>query len=88
MTESEVDAVVREAMELVLERAVAPTGEVARADVAEWDSLKHVELVVTVEDACQVDLGGHALGELHTLTGIVAAVRAQLTGSAPHDRAQ
>jgi acyl carrier protein len=78
MTTAEVEAAVREAMSLVLEPSELHDGDIIRAETPSWDSLKHVELVFTVEDACQVSLESSGLGELDSLADIVAAVRAQL----------
>lgn len=82
MTRAEIEATVREAMALLLEPAELHPGNITRAGTPSWDSLKHVELVFAVEDACQVSLESAELGELDSLDGIVAAVRAQRPGQA------
>jgi acyl carrier protein len=81
MTTTEVEAAVREAMGLILAPAELHAGNITRAETPSWDSLKHVELVFTVEDACQVSLESCDLGELDTLVDIVEAVRTRLPSS-------
>jgi acyl carrier protein len=82
MTATEVETTVREVMGLLLEPAELHEGNITRAETPSWDSLKHVELVFAVEDACQVSLESSDLGELDSLDGIVAAVRTRLQSSA------
>jgi acyl carrier protein len=82
MTTTDVEATVREVMGLLFEPGELHEGNVTRADTPSWDSLKHVELVFAVEDACQVSLEESDLGELDSLDDIVAAVRARLRSPA------
>ena len=81
MTTTEVEAAVREQMDIIIEPAELHAGNIVRAESHSRDSFKHVELVFTVEDACQVSLESYELGELDSLVDIVAAVRTQLTSS-------
>ncbi|WP_116449861.1 acyl carrier protein [Blastococcus litoris] len=79
---TDVEATVREVMGLLFPPAELHVGNIKRADTPSWDSLKHVELVFAVEDACQVSLESSDLGELDSLDGIVTAVRMRLRSPA------
>lgn len=79
---TDVEATVREVMGLLLEPAELHAGNITRAETPSWDSLKHVELVFAVEDACQVSLESSDLGELDSLADIVTAVRTRLASPA------
>ena len=79
---TDVEATVREVMGLLFQPAELHAGNIERATTPSWDSLKHVELVFAVEDACQVSLESSDLGELDSLDGIVTAVRMRLRGPA------
>lgn len=45
-----------------------------RAEIAAWDSLKHVELVFALEDEYQVRIPEHLFAQLDSLDAIVAVV--------------
>ena len=65
---------VRNAMSTVLDRPIGPDENVARAEVPEWDSLRHVELMFSIEDACGVRFDEDELPVLGSLNAIVEAV--------------
>lgn len=79
---TDVEARVREVMGLLFEPTEVHAGNITRAETPSWDSLKHVELVFAVEDACEVSLEASDLGELDSLDDIVEAVRARLRSPA------
>ena len=41
-------------------------------DVEEWDSLKHMELILTIERACGIELSGDEIAEMTSLSAIKA----------------
>ncbi|MDU2063364.1 MAG: acyl carrier protein [Sporomusaceae bacterium] len=43
------------------------TGETTAADIAEWDSIAHIRLVIAVEEAFEIRF---ALGELQSLQNV------------------
>lgn len=49
-------------------------GETKREDIAEWDSLKHLEIIFSVEDAFSVEFGEEELAGLNSSRLIAEAV--------------
>lgn len=47
---------------------------VSRKDIIEWDSLKHLEVIFSVEDAFSVEFGEEELLELKTSLMVAEAV--------------
>lgn len=76
----DVRQVVREAMQTVLKRSIASQEDLRRGQVPEWDSLAHVNLVFTIESELQIQFGAEELGELDSLSKLVAAAEAHLSG--------
>lgn len=73
MGDTSTSEVVREVMSLVL--GVSPESDTTkRSDLPQWDSLKHVELVFALEDACGVEFGPDELTSLDSLDAIVSHV--------------
>lgn len=58
------------------------TRETTAADVPDWDSLKHIDLIVEVEDAFGIRFKSTALGSLHDVGALMDLVRAE-TGANP-----
>jgi acyl carrier protein len=50
------------------------TGDTARADVAEWDSLAHVGIVFALEDEFGLRLSDDILGDFATVGDLAAKV--------------
>ena len=46
----------REVLQLALQTPLPPSGEVVRADTPAWDSLKHLNLVLALEEQFGVSL--------------------------------
>lgn len=74
MVDDEVDAAVGEAARLVL-GVPAEVLTRSRAEIPEWDSLKHIALLYAVEDACAVRFDATELAHLDSTTAIADAVR-------------
>jgi acyl carrier protein len=84
----DVRQLVRETMQAVLERDIAPYEDLVRQDIAAWDSLAHVNLVFAIESELQIQFGADELGELDSLSKLVTAAEAHLSelpiGQNPH----
>lgn len=73
-TEAEVaDLVLR-----MLRIGAPPAGELARANIVEWDSLKHMEIVFALEDRYGVRFDEAEFQMLVTPAAIAAALRRHL----------
>lgn len=73
MTRHDIEERVYQVLALVLKLPEAPTEPVVRADVADWDSLNHVEIIYAVEESLGFSF---TLEEMGALDGSVAIVDA------------
>lgn len=73
--DTEIEAVICEITGLILGRTVAFEDHVSQDNEPSWDSLKHVELVIAVEDDLEVRFDEDELAELTSVDRLVAAVR-------------
>lgn len=48
------------------------TADTRMADVAEWDSLKHMELIVAIEQAYSIELTGDEIADMTSVAAISA----------------
>jgi len=55
----------------LLGRSIGPEDAVVRADESRWDSIRHLELVFTLEDAFDVRFDAAELPALDSLAAIV-----------------
>ena len=69
-----VEARIREIMTIVFKRPVESGEPVSRATEPAWDSLRHVELVFSIEDEFGVRFDEEELPELTSLPALVDAV--------------
>jgi acyl carrier protein len=76
---ADVEATVRSVFETVFSRGF-PASPIQRADVDDWDSLKHVELILVVEDEFGVRFDESEFAELNSLAAIVQAVESRKHG--------
>lgn len=74
MTEQDTRATVKEVMELVFNQSFDDGDPIARSETPAWDSLKHVEMVFAVEDACAVQFTRDELENFDSLDSVVGAV--------------
>ena len=72
------DRTARGAIATVLRRPLdgVDAADISRERLEGWDSLKHVEILLAVEEACGVQFSEDEFAELASLAGIVAAVQA------------
>ena len=74
----EIDGIVAEVMSQVLGLPVAPAGNMAMGDCEAWDSLKHIELIVTLEERFEITFEGDRLPELTSQALFAEYVRQSL----------
>ncbi|MFZ3381262.1 MAG: acyl carrier protein [Candidatus Acidiferrales bacterium] len=74
MTRLEIQKVVTELLSIILGRQVAMTESVTRESDPKWDSLKHVELVLMLEEQFGVQFSEQEMAALCTADDIVRAV--------------
>jgi acyl carrier protein len=70
----DVEAGVRRIMSVVLKRPIQPGEAVSRAAERGWDSLRHVELVFSIEDEFGVSFDEHELASLDSLDAFVETI--------------
>ena len=73
MTRSEVESTIHGVLETVLGRTIGPMENPRRGDEAAWDSLKHVEVMFSIEDALGIQFAPEELGELDSYQKLVAS---------------
>ena len=74
MTRNEVEARVHEVLSLVLKRPFSPDEPVVRADVPDWDSLSHIEIIYALEESLDVMFSESEMAALDGSVAIVDAV--------------
>ena len=75
MTEPDgVEGRIREIMAVVFKRPIRRGEPVSRSTEPEWDSLRHVELIFSIEDEFGVRFDEDELMELTSLPALVGAV--------------
>lgn len=72
MRRSEIETAVLEIVRTVLNLAEIPSPTVRRADLPQWDSLRHIELMFALEDAFGVQFSAEELATLDNVATIVA----------------
>lgn len=74
MTRTKVQAAVAELLSISVGRQIAPTESVTRDSEPTWDSLKHVELMLMLEEHFDVQFSEEEMAALHSSDEIVDAV--------------
>jgi acyl carrier protein len=78
MTRDDVETRVHEVLALVLKLPSPPEGPLLRADVPDWDSLSHVEIIYAVEESTGVMFSEQEMAGLDGSAAIVDAVERHL----------
>jgi acyl carrier protein len=65
---------VREIMVAVLHEPIASGQDITRKSAPFWDSLRHVELLFALEDACDIKFDRQEFAELDSLDALVSAI--------------
>ena len=74
MNDTEILEKVRQIVIAVLQEPIAPGQDVTRGSTPGWDSLKHVELLFALEDACDIKFDRQEFAELDSLDALVSAI--------------
>lgn len=74
MTRAEIQEAVAELLSISLERQVARVESVTRDSDPKWDSVKHVELILMLEEHFGVQFSEEEMGALHSSDEIVQAI--------------
>ena len=74
MTRDDLQLRVREVLSLVLRQPFPVEVPVTRADVPEWDSLSHIEIIYTLEESLDVRFSEEEMTGLDSSAAIVDAV--------------
>ena len=74
MTRAEIQAAVAELLSISVGRPIAPAESVTRDSEPTWDSLKHVELILMLEEHFGVQFSEEEMGALRSSDEIVKAI--------------
>jgi acyl carrier protein len=69
---------VQQLLARILKLSEAPTGELRRIDLAQWDSLRHVEIVFALEDQYDVQFDESEFAAMDSSSAIAALLRPRL----------
>jgi acyl carrier protein len=76
---NEIETKVSAIVERTLGRTFSPEEtELPRSEVAEWDSLLHVEIIFACEDAFEVEFSMEELTELNSIKSLVESIQVKL----------
>ncbi|MGY1689548.1 acyl carrier protein [Geodermatophilus sp. SYSU D01105] len=78
MTRDDVEARVNHVLTLVLKLPSPPEAPLGRAQVPEWDSLSHIEIIYAVEEDLGVTFSEEEMAALDGSAAIVAAAERHL----------
>jgi acyl carrier protein len=74
MTRSQIQAAVVELLSITVGRPIAPSESVTRDSEPSWDSLKHIELVLMLEEEFGVQFSEKEMAALRSSDKIVNAI--------------
>lgn len=74
MKTNELNAKVREALSKALKRPVNESESIDRDTEPKWDSLKHVELLFSLEDIFSIRFDEKELAELNNIEALVESI--------------
>jgi acyl carrier protein len=74
MTRSQIQAAVVELLSITVGRPIAPSESVTRDSEPSWDSLKHVELILMLEEQFAVQFSEKEMAALRSSGEIVQAI--------------
>jgi acyl carrier protein len=74
MTRAEIQEAVAELLSISLERQVARAESVTRDSDPKWDSVKHVELILMLEEHFGVQFSEEEMGAMRSFDEIVQAI--------------
>ena len=74
MTRSQIQAAVVELLSITVGRPIAPSESVTRDSEPSWDSLKHVELILMLEEQFGVQFSEKEMAALRSSSEIVKTI--------------
>ena len=74
MTRTQIQSAVAELLSITLGRRVPQNESVSRDSESTWDSLKHVQLILMLEEQFGIQFSEEEMGSLRDSDGIVRAV--------------
>ena len=77
MTVEEIYARLNTVFEDVFDEDIIVTPELSAADVPDWDSLKHVRLVLSVEKAFHISFAASEIGNLRNIGELATLIEAK-----------
>ena len=77
MTRTQIQSAVADLLTITLGRPVAQNESVTRDSESTWDSLKHVQLILMLEEQFGIQFTEEEMGSLRDSDGIVRAVEAK-----------
>ncbi|MGY1601114.1 acyl carrier protein [Geodermatophilus sp. SYSU D00815] len=78
MTRQDVEQQVHEVLALVLKLPSPPDAPIARAEVPEWDSLAHIEIIYAVEESLGITFTEQEMAALDGSAAITEAAERHL----------
>lgn len=66
---------VAEALSLLLDERVRPEDDIRMASCDKWDSVKHIEIIMTLEDLFSISFAPAAIPALTSQRSLTAAVQ-------------
>ena len=69
-----VEEKVKEVLEILLEHKIG-TEEVSSASEELWDSLKHLEIIVTLEEELEIKFNQESISNLNSMSKIIEEVK-------------
>ena len=73
MTREEIARLVASTISVVLKRPIDPSHDISRRSIESWDSLKHVEIMLSIEESLGVEFSEQEFAELDSLAALVDA---------------
>lgn len=73
MTREEIARLVASTISVVLKRPIDASHDVSRRSIESWDSLKHVEIMLSIEESLGVEFSEQEFAELDSLAALIDA---------------
>lgn len=74
MNRDQIEKIVTNVLATILQHRFEPGVEITRQNNANWDSLKHMEIVFALEDELNIELPEEMLADLDSANKIIEAV--------------
>lgn len=77
MDREQIERVTEKIVSIVLKRPLEPNSAVSRENTAEWDSLKHLEIMFAVEDEFRMEFSEDELASADSIARIADLIEAR-----------